>query len=209
MTVKRKFVCSVLLLMLIVLQGCDKKKKKNAGPPAKMQAPTVAVTLPSELPPTTQEPEEQPAPEPATPPPAQPVKTKPRKPARSTNSSAKKTTPAATTPPASQPAQANQTVASVKSPPNPADPVLSTVIAAAVPNAQVVQQKEDTTRMVDATENALKGITRTLSDDEKSMKTQIQSYLQQSRKATTDGDYERAFNLAKKAQLLAEALNKK
>ena len=41
------------------------------------------------------------------------------------------------------------------------------------------------------------------------MKSQIQSYLQQSRKATTDGDFERAFNLAKKAQLLAEALSKK
>ncbi len=83
------------------------------------------------------------------------------------------------------------------------------MIAAAVPEAQVVRQKEETTRMVDATENALKGITRSLSDDEKSMKSQIQSYLQQSRKASTDGDYERAFNLAKKAQLLAEALVKK
>ena len=72
-----------------------------------------------------------------------------------------------------------------------------------------MQQKEDTTRMVDATENALKGITRSLNDDEKSMKSQIQSYLQQSRKATTDGDFERAFNLAKKAQVLAEALVKK
>ena len=63
--------------------------------------------------------------------------------------------------------------------------------------------------MVDATENALKGINRSLSDEEKSMRSQIQSYLQQSRKATADGDFERAYNLAKKAQLLAEALVKK
>jgi len=63
--------------------------------------------------------------------------------------------------------------------------------------------------MVDATENALKGINRSLSDEEKSMRSQIQSYLQQSRKATTDGDFERAYNLAKKAQLLADALVKK
>ena len=41
------------------------------------------------------------------------------------------------------------------------------------------------------------------------MRTQIQSYLQQSRKATIDGDFERAYNLAKKAQLLADALIKK
>jgi ElaB/YqjD/DUF883 family membrane-anchored ribosome-binding protein len=63
--------------------------------------------------------------------------------------------------------------------------------------------------MVDATENALKGISRQLSDDEKSMRTQVQSFLQQSRKATVDGDFERAYNLAKKAQLLADALIKK
>jgi ElaB/YqjD/DUF883 family membrane-anchored ribosome-binding protein len=207
MTIKRKFVCSVLLSMFLVLQGCDKKKKAKSVPQM-MEAPTVAVTLPSELP-VSQEPAEQPAPAVETPPPAPPPKTKPKKPARTSNSSAKKTTPPASTPPASQPAQGNQTVASVKPPRNPADPVPSTVIAAAVPDAQVVQQKEDTSRMVDATENTLKGITRSLSDEEKSMKSQIQSYLQQSRKASTDGDYERAFNLAKKAQLLAEALVKK
>jgi len=63
--------------------------------------------------------------------------------------------------------------------------------------------------MVDATENALKGLTRSLTDDEKSMRSQIQSFLQQSRKATTEGDFERAYNLAKKAQLLADALVKK
>jgi len=63
--------------------------------------------------------------------------------------------------------------------------------------------------MVDATENALKGLTRSLNDNEKAMKTQVQSYLQQSRKATTDGDFERAYLLAKKAQVLAEALIKK
>ena len=62
---------------------------------------------------------------------------------------------------------------------------------------------------MDATENALKGINRPLNEDEKAMRSQIQSYLQQSRKASTEGDFERAFNLAKKAQLLAEALTKK
>jgi len=83
------------------------------------------------------------------------------------------------------------------------------MIAAAVPNAQLVHQREETSRMVDATENALKGLTRSLSDEEKGMKSQVESYLRQSRKATSDGDLERAFNLAKKAQLLAEALVKK
>ena len=84
-----------------------------------------------------------------------------------------------------------------------------TVVGAAVSNSQVVQMKEETARMIESTENSLKGLNRSLSDDEKSMRSQIQSYVQQSRKATTDGDYERASLLAKKAQLLAEALVKK
>src|SRR5271167_342754 len=186
MIVSRKFVCSLLLLALLGLQGCNKKKK--AGLPHKTQAPTVAVTLPTEIP-LTQEPEEPPPQVAETPPPEQPAKTKPKKPARNTGSSAKKTNSPANPPPASQPAQGNQTVASIKPPRNPAETAPQTVIAAAVPNAQLVQQKEETTRMVDATENALKGLTRSLSEDEKSMKIQIQSYLQQSRKATTDGDF--------------------
>ncbi len=71
-----------------------------------------------------------------------------------------------------------------------------------------MQQKEDTARMVDATESALREINRSLTKDESSMRSQIQSYLQQSRKATAEGDFERAYNLAKKAQLLADALVK-
>ena len=204
MTAAHKFVCSTLLLTLFAMQGCDNKKKKAAVPP-KMQAPTVAVTLPNEIP-LTQQPEQSGPPPAATPPPAQPAKTKskPKKPPKSSTSSAKKANP-----PAPSTNQGGQTVASAKLPGNPADAVPETMIAAAVPNAQLVQQKEDTARMVDATENALKGLTRSLSNEEKSMKNQIQSYLRQSRKATTDGDFERAFNLAKKAQILADALIKK
>ena len=78
-----------------------------------------------------------------------------------------------------------------------------------MPSEYVTKQKELTAQIVDATENNLKNLSRQLSDEEKSMRTQIQSYLQQSRKATSDGDFERAYNLAKKAQVLAEALVKK
>ena len=78
-----------------------------------------------------------------------------------------------------------------------------------MPSEAITKQKESTAQIVDATENSLKNLSRQLSDAEKAMKTQIESYLQQSRKATTDGDFERAYNLAKKAQLLSEALIKK
>jgi hypothetical protein len=200
----RKFVSSIFLLSLLVVQGCD--KKKNTGLPRQTQAPTVAVVLPDELPLTEGEPEEaapQVAEIPAVPPPA---KTKPRKPAKNP-STAKKTTPSAPTPASNQNSQ-NTQIASAHPPRNPADSTPQ-AIAAAIPDAKVVQQKEETTRMVDSTENALKGLTRSLNDEEKAMRTQIQSYLQQSRKATNDGDFERAFNLAKKAQVLTEALLKK
>lgn len=200
MTAAHKLVCSMLLLALLTTQGCDKKKKATV--PNKAQAPTIAVTLPTEIP-LTQEPAETPAPVVATPPQEQPAKakTKPKRPARNSASTSKKTTPPATS--------TQGTEASLKPPGNPADPVPETMIAAAVPTAQMVQQKEETSRMIDATENALKGLTRPLNDEEKSMKGQVQSYLRQSRKATSDGDFERAFNLAKKARLLADALVKK
>ena len=207
MRVPRKFVYGLVFLSLPLLQGCSKKR---AGLPPRVPAPTIADTLPLEipLPDTTEEPAP-PVAKVETPPPA--PKAKPRKPAKSTSTAAKKTpAPASTTPapaaPSPQAAPSNQTVASLRPQREPAP---ETSIAAAVPNAQMAQQRDDTTRLVDATENALKGINRPLNDDEKAMRSQIQSYLQQSRKASTEGDFERAFNLAKKAQLLAEALTKK
>ena len=208
MKLTRKFVFLPGLLLLIVTQGCDKKK---AHVPPKMQAPTVAVILPDEIP-LAEQPEDT-APPPEEPKPqAQPTKSKPKKPARSSSASAKKPSPPPQAPAPAQGQQSapTQTVASVRPPtPKGSENLPETVIAAAVPNAQVAQLKEDTAKMIESTENTLKGINRNLSDDEKSMRSQIQSYLQQSRKATTDGDYERASLLAKKAQLLVEALVKK
>lgn len=230
MTVPRKFVTLFLVPALLFLQACTKKKPvlRSQGP-----APTIAETLPDEIP-------EQPTPDMVPTPTVtlaekSTAKSKPKKTARTAgNNSNKKSTNssnvAASSPPASSGATATQTPGSANNtqtvatarPPRTTAPVEipqtrttppentpDLAIAAAIPSAQVSQQKEDTVRMVDATENALKGINRSLSDNEKAMRTQIQSYLQQSRKATVDGDFERAYNLAKKAQLLADALVKK
>ena len=190
----RKLVTLLLVLGLLFVEACNKKKKAvlpSYPPPA-----TIAVNLPEEIPENPDEPlpPEDTKKEPEPP----PVKTKPKK---ATRTAAKKTPPPAGTTPATN---NNQTVASLR-PPAPPD----TAIAAAMPSAAITRQKEDTAQIVDATENSLKNLSRPLNDDEKAMKTQIQSYLQQSRKATTDGDFERAYNLAKKAQLLADALIKK
>lgn len=205
MITARKFVTCLLVLALSLTEACTKKRPVL---PPHSPAPTIATELPDEIPenPETQAPEVAQVPvEPA------PVKTKPKKQSHTT---AKKTTPPASAPPAAAtspaPAAATQTVATLRPSANPASEVPpDTAIAAAIPSEQITRQKATTAQIVDATENSLKNLSRQLSDEEKAMKTQIQSYLQQSRKATTDGDFERAYNLAKKAQLLAEALNKR
>ncbi len=202
MNAPRKFVTCLLVLGLSLTEACNKRKPVL---PPHSPAPTIATELPDEIP----EIPEAPAPEVAqAPPEPTPAKTKPKKPARTV---AKKTTPPASAPAAAAttPAPANntQTVAGLRPPSSGLPP--DTAIAAAVSSEQITRQKASTAQIVDATENSLKGLSRQLSDEEKAMKTQIQSYLQQSRKATTDGDFERAYNLAKKAQLLADALLKR
>lgn len=199
----RKLVISLLLLALLFTEACN---KKPVLPPRSL-APTVAVALPDEIP----EKPEAPPPEVAqTLPEPPPVKTKPKKTPRT---AAKKTAPPATAAPATPPpapATSNPTVASLRPPQNPASEIASdNAIAAALPSAEVIRQKEKTAQIVDSTENNLKNLSRSLSDEEKAMRAQIQTYLQQSRKATSDGDFERAYNLAMKAQLLTEALIKK
>jgi ElaB/YqjD/DUF883 family membrane-anchored ribosome-binding protein len=207
MSTARQFVCSFLVLASLWTEACN--KKKPVLPPF-APAPTIAAELPDEIP----ENPETPAPEVAQAPVVlPPAKTKPKKP---THTTAKKTTPTATATSAAvvappPPANTTQTVASLRPPRNPGSEASppDTAITAAMPSEAITKQKENTAQIVDATENSLKNLSRQLSDEEKAMKSQIQSYLQQSRKATTDGDFERAFNLAKKAQLLADALIKK
>jgi ElaB/YqjD/DUF883 family membrane-anchored ribosome-binding protein len=205
MIVRRKFVITLLVLALLFTEACNKKKPVL---PPQPPAPTIATELPDEIPETPEAPAPEVAQIPVEPP---PVKTKPKKAPRT---SAKKTAPVAsvaaatTTPPA--PANNSQAVASLRPPRNPGSDIPpDTAIAAAMPSEAITRQKENTAQIVDATENSLKNLSRQLNDEEKAMKSQIQSYLQQSRKATTDGDFERAYNLANKAHLLADALIKK
>ena len=202
----RKFVILFLVLALLFTEACNKKKPVL---PPRALAPILAVELPDEIPENPETPVTDVAQVLVAP---QPVNAKPKKAPRTT---AKKTPPASTptaAAPVATPAPANntQTVASLRPPRNPGSELPpDTAIAAAMPSQKVTEQKEKTAQIVDATENSLKSLTRQLSDEEKAMKSQIQSYLLQSRKATTDGDFERAFNLASKAQLLADALIKK
>ncbi|MGB9257511.1 MAG: hypothetical protein WCC25_21925, partial [Candidatus Korobacteraceae bacterium] len=78
-----------------------------------------------------------------------------------------------------------------------------------VNSAQLSQQVRTTAQLIDETEKTLNGLNHTLSHDQEEIVNQIRSYIGQSRTATKDGDFERAYNLATKAHLLSDALVKK
>jgi len=203
MALKRQFALLLVALLLLSSTTCEKKKPQL---PAKMQAPTLEVSVPNEIA-ETEPPPESPAPQQeASAEEAPPKKSQPKH-----HNSKKPAQPAPVTqanPPASPPA--NSTVAVNRPPVNPVvEGAPDTAIAADVSSQTIVRQKQTTTELIDSAEKNLKGLNHSLSHDEETMLMQIKSYIAQSRKATSDGDFERAYNLAVKAHLLADALLKK
>lgn len=192
----RQFVVSAVVLGLLLSVAC---KNKTPQRPVQMQAPTLAVSVPDQIP------EVEPPPEPPAPQQEATVEEPPPKKAPTKRHGGSKKP---TQPPVSN--QANTTVAVNRPPASPPPEITTdTAIAADVSRQQLVQQKQTTAQLLDATEKNLKGLNPSLSHDEKAMVNQINSYVAQSRKATSDGDFERAYNLAVKAHLLADALVKK
>ncbi|HYH01166.1 MAG TPA: hypothetical protein VD837_18720 [Terriglobales bacterium] len=82
-------------------------------------------------------------------------------------------------------------------------------LSAGIPEDEASQQRRATTQLRDTTESNLRSITRQLNSDEQAALQQIRTFLTQSRAADTDGDIERAYRLALKAQLLSEELVKR
>jgi|SRR5271157_2778539 len=206
MTTGRQFVTILVALVLLTGMGCQKKAPQIPG-----QAKAPAEPIPTPLPPEiTEETPPPPPPKPAPAPPKveepkpQPAKHRKKKPSQppATAQSSEATTASSSA--------GSGAVASARPPANPANEAPpDTAIAANVSSAQLMQQKQTTAQLLDATEKTLNGLPRNLSGDEKELVAQIRSYLTQSRKATTDGDFERAYNLATKAHLLSDALVKK
>lgn len=190
----RQFAVVAVVAGLLLSTACKKKTHPIA---INRQAPTLAVPVPEEIPeePLPAEPEA-PSQEPATQqPPVKkpPAKHRPKKPSQ----------PPATT-------QNNPTVATNRPPPNPAaEAPMDTAIAAEVTSQQVIQQRQTTKELLDSTEKDLNGLNGALGHDQEIIVKQIRSYIGESRKADNEGDFERAYNLAKKAHLLADALTKK
>ncbi len=203
-------VSVVVVLVLLYSAGCSKKPSQL---PAQAKAPVD--TIPSSLPPEISEETPPPPPAPAPKqeaPPAEPEKPKPvqHHKKKSTSPPASTTAQNSTSPAATAPASSgNTTIAAAHPPANPAGEAPATAIGADVTSAQLSQQKQTTAQLLDETEKALNGLSRTLSHDEEEIVNQIRSYIGQSRTATKDGDFERAYNLATKAHLLSDALVKK
>jgi len=208
----RQFVLLGIALLLLPGAMCNKKK-----PQLPHQATAPAEPIPSPLP---SEISEQTPPPPAPAPKAdteaksteptqpKPKKRKPRK--SSPTTTAQNNSSASPAPASSTSSSSNATIALARPPANPAsEPPPDTAISADVSSAQLTQQKQTTTQLLDSTEKTLGGLPHNLPPDQEQLVVQIRAYVAQSRKATTDGDFERAYNLATKAHLLSDALVKK
>jgi outer membrane biosynthesis protein TonB len=193
-----------LVLALAFASGCSRNKNRQTSPQATV--PVIAV------PPTAQAGQHPAPPVQTTPPPAtsaetgairQPsasqakAKPKPQKnSARKTAPAAAKQAPTAQVAPPAQP--------SPQKPPAAASSEGQVQIAAQVPQGTA----QNTEQLLQAAEGNLRKVTRQLSDGEQAMLRQARNYITQSRSATQDGDLERAYNLAMKANLLSGELAK-
>lgn len=191
-----KLAVVLLLALLALLSGC--KKKKPQVPQPQEQAPTISTT-PVQPPP---EPQPQPQP-PAEPQPSEPsttTVTPQPKPKRAPKKKVAKKTPPKTEP-SPGPAKKSTTVVRNGSAENGQ-------LSAGLPPSEATQQRQNAAQLLAATDSNLRGLNRELSTDEQAMVQQIRAYMQQSRAADTDGDTERAYNLAMKANLLSKELVK-
>ena len=206
---KRQLVMCLLVPLLAVQLACHKKqaaqKPKLPGP---AEAPTLAQTLPDAIQPQPlpKKPEEN-AQSQEPPPLPKKAKTRKKQPA-SANTQAKGTQAPAQAPSPQPPAPT--TTAELQPPATPPNAAAEVAIGADIPSAVAARDRQSTTNQLDNTENQLKRVdSNNLSSDQQAMLTQIKTYISQSRKAISEGDYERASNLAKKAQVLTDELMKK
>ncbi len=193
-----------LAVAVLALLGAVDCKKKKPNVPAQTTPPTItqpetekppAEPKPEEIPPSTPPAVTETAPQPA--PPAPKPKTHARRKKQATSTTATEAKPSAPKPaPANKPAT------------DPSKPSENVQISAEVPQNVVNQRRQQTEELLNAAEANLKKVTRTLTDGEQSMQRQVRNFITQSRLAVQDGDFERAYNLAAKAQQLSQELVK-
>lgn len=192
MRLGQNLVLAVVLLALSTGVACHRKKPNI---PAKAQPPTLeqptippVASQPAPTPPTVTPGETQPAP-------AEPAPVKAKKPKRH-----RKTVPATNTAANTPPKTAPKT--------DTTQPDTNVQITAEIPQNVANARRQQTEGLLQTAETNLKKINRTLTDGEESMQRQVRNYITQSRLAMQDGDLDRAFQLASKAQQLSQELIK-
>ncbi|HYE26365.1 MAG TPA: hypothetical protein VEG32_14325 [Clostridia bacterium] len=186
-TMGRRAMLAIALVSVLAAGGC--KKKKPPLPVA--QPPIIAEPQPQPEPPAVITPPVTTAPPAtATAPPASKPKPKPRTPTRKPAPSVAKPSPA--------------------KPPLPEKPPSedSITISANTNTDAAYVQRNETEQLLQSSEYNLRRINRTLNDGEQSMVHQVRNFITQSRLAMQDGDLERAYNLAVKANLLSGEIAK-
>jgi outer membrane biosynthesis protein TonB len=192
-----------VLCLALLASGCPSKEARTKT------VPTVLVpSIETEAPPA---PEAETAPAAVVPPapetaPPKPAETTAQKPAQKPHKTAHKpATPAVAAPPEASKAEPAKAEAPKAETPK-ADS--STQISADVPRAAAQTQTWNTEQMLRDSESKLASLGRQLNSDEEEMERQARSYISQGRQAVRAGDLVRAYNLAMKANLLANELAK-
>jgi hypothetical protein len=182
---------SVLLLLPLLAAGCIHKTEQAQTQP--LAPPIVDTPPPSPTPtqanlpppvvtvPQTQQPQQQPEPTPAPPPETKPAKHHPRH-----------------TRPETKPAEQSATTGSGSG---------VSAIGQLTPG-ESGDLRYQTEQSISATDQGLRRITRSLSDQEQKTAAQIREFLKQARTALSSGDVDGAHTLAMKARVLLGELNK-
>jgi type IV secretory pathway VirB10-like protein len=195
MNLGRALSVGVLLAILLGVSGCRLTKKKP-NIPQQASAPTIrsqpTPNQPGPPPPISSEPA-RPLPTPGE---AVATEEAPKPLPKPKTHVAKKTVPP---PPA--PVEANKPAPTVTAPPQQA-------LTPSISHDDALHRKLDTAQLIELTESNLRSVNRSLNNNEEATVQHIRSFIKQAQTATTDGDYERAYNLAQKAHLLSDELMK-
>lgn len=188
-----RILTAAVLCLALFAAACEKKPARTTPP----------VLVPS----IEAEPQLAPPPQPA--PDENATPTPEATPAVTTESNTQKPKPKPRKPVVKKPVQSAP--APVEPPkPEPVKPTPddSVQITADVPRAAVQSQRQNTEQLLRNSQGRLAGISRSLSESEQGMLRKARNYITQSSQALQDGDVERAYNLAVKANLLTNELTK-
>ena len=195
-----------LSMVILLLAGCHKQPKPQPIVPPPMLTLAMMIPVPTVLPPDNEPPV---VVKPPTPP-LTVAKTKPKKNSKKITDLPKTTgaTSAANTSTNATPAPADTTPA-ITAPPRITTPVRDVPNGTAItdlPHSDEQHHRQTAAQLNQSTEETLRGITRALTTQEKSIVEQIRSFMAQSQAAIADNDLVRAHNLALKAHLLSDEL---